>query len=496
MRTCLHYIGNQFVEPANDRFFQVTTPIDNTPIARVAEGSSEDVNRAVMAARQAYDHGPWGQSTAAARGKYLRRMAEGIRQRSREIAEWETRDAGIPIRDTLGLFVPFAAECFDYYAGIADVLGGEVVQTPNVDMLDMIVREPYGVVAQILPWNLPFNLAAYRLAPTLAAGNTVVLKSPELAPVTCSILAEIFQEADLPPGVVNIVHGEGPSAGAPLAQHPQVDKVGFTGSVVTGTKVMQMAAENITPVTLELGGKSPQIVFPDADLDRALAGVLFGAYFVTGQNCVAGSRLLLHESIHDAFLDRVVSASQDLVMGDLLDQRTQIGAIISPGQLEKIQGFIDAGLREGVTARCGGKVPTGPYFAKGNFLQPTVLADVRSGMKVAQEEIFGPVLSVLTFKDEDDAVRIANATRYGLGAGIWTSSLDRAHRLARKIDSGSVWVNTYCMIFLQGIFGGHRSSGIGVEFGLNGMKEYTQLKTVCIDVGSESIPWALTPAGE
>jgi betaine-aldehyde dehydrogenase len=490
MRTCLHFIGNVFSLPAEGEFLDVTSPIDNSVIARIAQGTRADVDRAVAAARDAYDRGPWGRSTPAQRGAFLRRVAAIIRERRDEIAEWETRDAGIPIRDTRGLFIPFAADCFDYYAGIADALTGEVVSTPNADVVDLIVREPYGVVAQILPWNLPFNLAAYRLAPTLAAGNTVVLKSPELAPVTCGILAEVFQQADLPPGVVNVIHGTGPSAGAPLAGHPDIDKVGFTGSIPTGTRVMQAAAENITPVTLELGGKSPQIVFADADLDRALAGVLFGAYFVSGQNCVAGTRLLVHESIYDRFRDRVVNATERMRMGDLFDERTQIGPIISRAQLDKIHGYIDSARNEGAIVRCGGESPEGPAFAKGNFIRPTVLDGVRPTMRVATEEIFGPVLSMIGFRDDDEAVEIANGTRYGLGAGVWTNDLARAHRLGRQIDAGSVWINTYCMIFLQGIFGGHKQSGIGVEFGLNGVREYTQLKTICIDVGTSKIDWA------
>ncbi|MHC4795497.1 MAG: aldehyde dehydrogenase family protein, partial [Planctomycetota bacterium] len=402
MQTCLHYVDNEFIEPASGKYIEVQSPIDNSVIGRVADGTAADIDKAVEAARRAYDNGPWGESTPTERGQYLRRVAEIIRKRVDEIAELETRDAGIPIRDTRGLLIPFTSDCFDYYAGVADALSGEVVQTANRDILDLIVREPFGVVAQILPWNLPFNLAAYRLAPTLAAGNTVVLKTSELAPLTCGLLAEVFQEAELPTGVVNIVHGYGPSAGAPLAQHPQVDKVGFTGSVPTGTKVMQMAAENITPVTLELGGKSPQIVFPDANLERALSGVLFGIYLITGQNCVAGSRLIVHESIHDDFVERLVSASKKLVMGDLLNEDTQIGAIISPTQLKKIFGYIEDGQREGAKICCGGKKPQGDYFAKGNFIQPTILDGVQSGMKVAREEIFGPVLSVLTFKDEDE----------------------------------------------------------------------------------------------
>jgi len=490
MRTCLHYIGNEFIEPANGKYIDVLSPMDNNVIGRVADGTSADIDRAVAAARQAYDNGPWGRSTPTERGQYLRRVAEVIRSRVDEIAELETRDAGMPIRDTRGLFIPFTADCFEYYAGVADAITGEVVQTSNRDILDLIVREPFGVVAQILPWNLPFNLAVYRLAPTLAAGNTVVLKTPELAPLTCGLLAEVFQEAELPPGVVNIVHGYGPSAGAPLVQHSHVDKVGFTGSVPTGIKVMQMAAENITPVTLELGGKSPQIIFSDADLDRALAGVVFGIYLVTGQNCVAGSRLLIHESIHDNFIERLVAASNKLVMGDLLDEKTQIGAIISQDQLQKIVGYIEEGQREGAKVCCGGKIPRGDQFAKGNFIEPTILDGVRSDMKVAREEIFGPVLSVLTFDDEEEAVRMANDSDYGLGASVWTSDLARAHRLSRQINSGSVWINTYCMIFLQGIFGGHKRSGIGIEFGLNGIKEYTQLKTICIDLGTEPIGWA------
>ena len=490
VRECLHFIENEFVESESGRFFDVLSPIDNTVIGRAAEGNAADIDRAVAAARRAYDEGPWGRSTPAERGRYLKRVAEIIRRRADEIAAWETRDAGIPIRDTRGLFIPFTADCFEYYAGIADTISGEVVQTPSTDMLDLIVREPFGVVAQILPWNLPFNLASYRLAPSLAAGNTVVLKTPELAPLTCGMLAEIFQEAEFPMGVVNIIHGTGTGAGAPLSRHPQVDKVGFTGSVGTGTKVMQMAAENITSVTLELGGKSPQIVFPDADLDRALAGVLFGAYFVTGQNCVAGTRLLLHESIHDAFLERLVAASDAMVMGDIEDERTQIGAIISSAQLEKIRGYISDGVAEGAKVCCGGGVPEGPHFARGNFIRPTVLDRVRPDMRVAQEEIFGPVLSVITFADDAEAVDIANNSRYGLGAGVWTNDLNRAHRISRAIKSGSVWVNTYCMIFLQGIFGGHKHSGIGTEFGANGLKEYTQLKTICMDLGSDSIDWA------
>lgn len=481
-------IGGQWVDSVSGAFFAVTNPATNQMIAEVAEGGPEDVSAAVAAAKRAFEVGAWGKMSPVQRAQRLHRVAELLRARSEKLAVLETLNAGKPISQTRALDLPAAADTFEYYAGAADKIEGQTVPLPG-DFLNYTVKEPLGVVGIIVPWNFPLLITSWKLAPALAAGNTVVLKPASLTPLSALELGAICLEAGIPEGVVNVVPGPGSSVGDALVRHPDVAKIAFTGETVTGRGIARGGAETVKRVTLELGGKSPNIVFDDADIDRAVRGSLFAIYLNAGEVCAAGSRLFVHDRIHDAFLEQFVSKAKAIRVGDTMNEKTQMGPVISRQHLHKVRDYVQIGIDQGAKLVLGGTPPSNPECAQGNYLLPTVFDQVTMNMKIAREEIFGPVVAVLPFHDEDEVIRQANSLIYGLAAGIWTRDLARAHRVASRIKSGNIWINTYNLVPVEAPFGGYKQSGIGRDLGLEALSGYLQTKNVCVDLSAEGLDW-------
>ena len=482
------FIDGQWVDAESGKTFTTPNPATGQTLAEVAEADRADVEKAVSAARRAFE-GKWSRMSARDRGKLIYKLAQLIEQNSKELAQLETADNGKPIRESQYVDLPQVAENFEYFAGYATKIEGETIPVPG-QMFNYTLREPLGVCGQIIPWNFPLLMAAWKLAPALAAGNTVVLKPAEQTPVTAMELGRLIQEAGFPDGVVNIVPGYGETAGAALASHPGIDKIAFTGSTEVGKLIAHAAADNLTKVSLELGGKAPNIVFADANLDQAVNGAMMGIFFNQGQVCCAGSRLFLSEEIKDEFLDRFKEKAQKIKVGDPSDASTQMGPQVSEEQLNRIKGYVDIAREEGANVLTGGCPPAlEGDFQKGYFFQPTIFSEVKNQMRVAQEEIFGPVTSVITFKDEDDLIKQANETIYGLSAGIWTSDITRAHRFAREIKAGVVWINTFNMFNAASPFGGYKQSGYGREMGKHALELYTQVKSVWVDLSGKPIGW-------
>ncbi len=469
------FIDNRFVDAASGKTFDTIDPATEEVLTSVAEGDKADVDVAVAAARRAFEGGSWPRASARERGRLLMRIADLITKNAEELARLESLDNGKPIGETSAVDIPQAAEVFAYYGGWADKVYGQTIPVGE-SFFTYTLREPHGVCGQIIPWNFPLLMAAWKLAPALACGNTCVLKPAEQTPLTALRLAELLLEADIPPGVVNIVTGFGPTAGAAIAEHRGVDKVAFTGSTEVGRIIQRAAATNLKSVSLELGGKSPNIVFADADLAEAVKGAMTGIFFNQGEVCCAGSRLFVEESVHDEFVDRLAERARSIKVGDPLDASTQMGAQVSEEQFTKILGYIDAGTSGGAKLVTGGK----RAHDKGYFLQPTIFTGVRHDMRIAQEEIFGPVVSTLTFRDLDEVVAAGNATNYGLAAAVWTRDISKAHRVARALRAGTVWVNTYNTFDTGVPFGGYKESGIGRELGSQALDLYTQTKSVWV----------------
>jgi len=475
------FMNGKFCDAKSGKTFETIFPHDRSVQAVVAEGDKADIEDAVVAARAAYDGG-WGTTLPSERARLLLRMADLIEERAQDLAQLETLDVGMPAFLATGM-VMSAADVFRYWAGWATKIHG--FTSPSMqpgDYLGYTLREPLGVVGGITPWNGPLIMATWKTAPALACGNTVVLKPAEHTPMTAMELARIAADAGLPEGVFNVVPGFGPTAGAALAQHPDVNKIAFTGEYVTGRLVVQMSTSNLKTVTLELGGKSPHIIFDDVDLDAAVANALFGLYTNTGQICSAGTRLLVQDSIYDRFLDRFVERSKQIKVGNPLDFATRMGPLVSEEQLRKVERYVQIGQREGARLLCGGGQPKDPELSKGFYHEPTIFADVSNQMQIAQEEIFGPVGSVIRFTDEDDAVRIGNDVIYGLAAGIQTRDVKRAHRLAKRLQAGTVWINTWHKIEPNSPFGGYKLSGYGRENGPTMIEHLTRLKQVWVDL--------------
>jgi aldehyde dehydrogenase (NAD+) len=470
-------IDGQWREAISGKRFETLNPATGEMITSVAEADKADVDLAVKAARKAFEEGPWSKMTATDRGKVLSRLADLIMEHRDELAELETMDNGKPISDSRNIDIPLVADCIEYYAGWANKVHGETIPVPG-PFLNYTLREPIGVVGQIVAWNFPMLLAAWKMGPALATGNTVVLKPAEQTPLTALRLGELCLEAGIPPGVVNVVPGFGPTAGAGLVTHPDVDKIAFTGEYTTGQTIMREAAGTLKRVSLELGGKSPNIVFADADLDAAVAGSLMGIFWNQGEVCCAGSRLFLEESVYDQFMEKLVGQAGKMKVGDPMDPSTQIGALISEDHLNKVLGYIKVGKAEGASVRTGGDQPT----RRGYFVNPTVFDGVNDSMKIAKEEIFGPVLSVIRFKDVDEVVPRANNTFYGLAAAVWTRDVGKAHAMARKLKAGTVWVNTYNVVSSLSPFGGYKMSGFGRELGVHALELYTQVKSVWVSL--------------
>jgi 5-carboxymethyl-2-hydroxymuconic-semialdehyde dehydrogenase len=491
VREILHFIDGEFVGPASGRFFESLNPATNEPIARVADGDATDVDRAATSARRAFREGWWPRRPER-RAEVLRRLADLVEERAEAFARAETEDTGLPITQAKGQ-AHRAAQNFRFFAELATRITGETYPVEGA-FLNYTVRRPVGVAGLITPWNTPLMLATWKVAPCLAAGNTAVLKPAEWSPVSAALLAEAAAEAGVPPGVLNVVHGFGETAGAPLVAHPDVPLISFTGETTTGVAIMQNGAPHLKRYSMELGGKSPVIVFADADLDRALDAAVFGVYSLNGERCTAGSRLLLERSIHDAFVERLAARVRAIRVGDPSDPRTEVGPLIHPDHLERVLGYVALARAEGATVLVGGERPSN--LPRGNYLLPTLLTDVRNDMRVAQEEIFGPVLAAMPFEGEAEAVALANDVRYGLAAYVWTRDLVRAHRVAEALEVGMVWVNSHNVRDLRTPFGGAKMSGIGREGGTYSFEFYTEPVTVHVALGDHPIPrFGLPEAG-
>ena len=444
----------------------------------MAEGDAADVDLAVHAARAAFETGPWSRMDARDRGRLLSKLADLAEQHQEELAALETLDNGKPINDSRAADLPLAIDCLRYYAGWADKIHGDTIPIRG-DYFCYTRREPIGVCGQIIPWNFPLLMVAWKWGPALATGNTIVMKPAEQTPLSCLRLAELALEAGFPPGVINVVPGYGPTAGAALVKHSQVDKIAFTGEGTTAKIIMREAADTLKRLTFELGGKSPNIVFADADLDAAAAGAEFGLFFNQGQCCCAGSRLFVEESVHDKFVERIVQRAQQRVLGNPFDLKTNQGPQIDQAQLDKIMSYIDRGQAQGANCVTGGK----RSGQRGFFVEPTVFTNVSDTMDIAREEIFGPVLSVLKFKSPAEVIKRANDTCYGLAAAVWTRDVKKAHQVAASVRAGTVWVNCYDVFDAAAPFGGFKMSGIGRELGAAGLANYTELKTVTMSMG-------------
>ena len=480
-------IGGERVDAASGQWFESFNPFTGKPWALVPRANPDDVNRAVAAARSAFKSSEWRGLTPTARGKVLFHLADKIAARADALAEIETRDNGKLILE-MRAQLRYLPEWFRYFAGLADKLEGRVIPIDRPGMFNFTLEEPLGVVAAIVPWNSPLMLAAWKMAPALAAGNTFVWKPSEHSSVSALEMAPLFAEAGLPAGVVNIVTGFGNEIGDALVGHPDVAKVAFTGGDATGAQVYQTAARNIKPVTMELGGKSANIVFADANLDNAVKGVVSGIFAATGQTCVAGSRALVHRSIHDEFVERFLTLARTARMGDPLAETTQVGPITTKPQYEKVLSYIDIAKQQGAQCMLGGRAAMRPECGEGWFVEPTVFTAVTPDMRIAQEEVFGPVLSVLPFETDEEALEIANGTIYGLAAGVWTADIGRCLKMANRLEAGTVWINTYRVSSPLSPFGGYKRSGFGRESGLLAIREFVQEKSVWIETSGADTP--------
>lgn len=479
------FIGGEFVDAADGATFETLDPHDGSVIAEVAEAKQEDVDRAVAAAQRAFHH--WSRLAAADRGRLLLKLADAIEADAEDLALLETRDTGHPLRDTLGLDVQRTAATFRYFGGMADKFQGTVVPVEQ-GFLDYVVPEALGVVGQIVPWNFPMMFVSWKLGPALAAGNCVVMKPSEITPLSALRIAELAADVGFPPGVINMVPGYGQTAGQRLVNHPDVAKISFTGSTNVGKQIARGAAETLKQVHLELGGKGANIVFGDANLPAAVGGTAFGIFHNQGQACIAASRLIVHESVKDEFLDRLVALAGTIRLGDPKDPTTEMGPLTSALHRDRVMSYLEVAGDEGGTVLAGGKAPGEAALASGYYIEPTIV-ETRPEARAAQEEVFGPLMVVHTFKTDEEALEIANGTAYGLGGGLWTTDLSRAHKVARELRAGMVWVNSYKRVNPGSPFGGIGVSGYGREMGFEAMREYTEPKATWINIDAELPPF-------
>jgi aldehyde dehydrogenase (NAD+) len=479
------FINGKFVPAADGATLPVLNPHDNAVIAHVALAGKADIDQAVAAAKAAFPR--WARMAAMDRGRLLLKLADAIEANADELARLESMDTGHPLRDTRNLDVPRTAVTFRYFGGMADKLEGTVIPV-EAGFLNYMLREPVGVVGQVVPWNFPLMFTSWKMAPALAAGNCIVMKPAELTPLATLRIAELMAEVGFPPGVVNIVPGLGHVAGQYLAEHEDIAKIAFTGSTATGRRIVQASAGNLKKVQLELGGKGANIVFGDADIQAAVNGSAFAIFHNQGQACIAGSRLVLHESIAEEFTERFARLAASIRIGDPLDPATELGPLTSLQHRDRVLSYVDVARSEGGKVILGGKVPSDPALANGCYVEPTIV-QARATDRVSQEEVFGPFVSVTTFKTDEEALVIANGTEYGLGGGLWTSNLTRAHLMAREMKSGMVWINCYKRVNPASPFGGVGKSGYGREMGFEVMREYTQAKSVWVNVDASLPPY-------
>jgi acyl-CoA reductase-like NAD-dependent aldehyde dehydrogenase len=478
------FIDGQFVDALSGQTLPTFNPHDNTLITQVAMAGPEDVERAVQAAERAFPR--WSRMGAAERGRILLKLADLIETNAEELARLESLDTGHPLKDSRALDVPRTAGCYRYFGGMADKFQGETIPV-EPGFLNYTLREPVGVVGQVVPWNFPLMFTAWKMAPALAAGNCIVMKPAEITPLSSLKIAELMAEAGMPPGVVNMIPGLGSVAGQAIAEHPRIAKVAFTGSTATGRRIVEASASNLKKVQLELGGKGPNIVFEDANLLAAVNGSAWAIFHNQGQACIAGSRLMLHEAIADAFLEKFVPLAESIRLGNPMDEQTEMGPLTSAQHRDRVLSYVDICRAQGGEVISGGRAPGGD-LAQGCYVQPTIVRAASHLDRVAQEEVFGPFVTVLTFKDEAEALAIANSTDYGLGSGLWTNQLQRAHRFARDLKAGMVWVNSYKRVNPGSPFGGVGLSGYGREMGFDAMHEYTQVKSVWVNVDAQIPP--------
>src|SRR5258706_801532 len=480
------FIDGKFVDAESGATLATLNPHNNSTIADVALAGKADIDKAVAAAKRAFP--AWSRLSGADRGRILLRLADLIEAHGDELARLGSLDTGHPLRDWGGFDVPGTAACFRYFGGMADKFQGDVVPV-EAGFLNYLLREPVGVVGQVVPWNFPLMFTSWKMAPALAAGNCIVLKPAEITPLTSLKIAELMSAAGLPDGVVNIVPGLGSVAGQYIAEHPEIAKIAFTGSTATGRRIVQASAGNLKKVQLELGGKGANIVVDDANLTAAINGSAWAIFHNQGQACIAGSRLLLHERIADDFLARFTALAQSIRLGNPLDSSTEMGPLTSGQHRDRVLSYVDVAREQGGQIVSGGRAPAQPDLARGYYIEPTIVKTRRHTDRVAQEEVFGPLVTVLTFKTDAEALQIANGTEYGLGSGLWTASLQRAHQFARELRAGMVWINSYKRVHPGSPFGGVGHSGYGREMGFEAMREYTQVKSVWVNVDAQIPPW-------
>ncbi|MYL21467.1 betaine-aldehyde dehydrogenase [Halobacillus litoralis] len=482
------YINGAWVNAASEKVRDIINPFNQEVIAQVAEGDAEDAKLAIAAAREAFDNGEWSDTPGAERGQKVYRIAELIERDKEELAELETLDTGKTLEESRADMEDIAG-VFRYFAGLADKDGGEVIESPIPDSQSKVVREPVGVCGQITPWNYPLLQAAWKIAPALAAGNTIVLKPSEITPLTTLKVTELMEETGFPKGVVNLVMGPGATVGNELAESHDVDLISFTGGIETGKRIMQTASGNVKNIALELGGKNPNIVFADADFETAVDQALNAVFFHAGQVCSAGARLILEDSIHDRFVEELKKRAERIKLGNGFDEDTQSGPLISAEHREKVENYVEIGKKEGAKLLVGGARPEDPELQDGFFYLPTIFTECTTDMRIVQEEVFGPVLTIERFQTEEESVKLANDSIYGLAGAVFTQDIDKAERIAGKLRMGTVWINDFHPYFAQAPWGGYKQSGIGRELGKPGLEEYTETKHIFRNVNPEPIHW-------